>query len=134
MSYVRHEARLDRQDPKSGTSPRVLLEVRAAQGSVSALKALTPPSYPESLGYLLEWSHELVGRSGEGMGGASPLSWPSLDAWADRTGRNPSRDECHALMQLDTAFRHPEESDVVNVEPTKPIVADIPAWPSAKVG
>lgn len=38
------------------------------------------------------------------MSGLAPLSWGCLDAWARRTGRDPSPEECDALMQLDSAL------------------------------
>ncbi len=126
--YVQHQARLDAVT--DGVAYRATLEASAARGNQSAIEALTPPEYPESLEYLLDWSHELIGRSGEGMHGASALSWPSLDAWADRTGRTPTRDECLALMQLDLAFRHPEQT--IEVKSDVPVPVDVPAWPTKK--
>ncbi len=127
--FVQHQARLD--VVTDGVSRRATLEASAARGNVNAIEALTGPSYPDALEYLLDWSHELVGRSGEGMSGASALSWPTLDAWADRTGRNPTRDECLALMQLDHAFRHPDDVAAPKSEPT-PTVAPVAAWPTKK--
>jgi hypothetical protein len=128
MAYVRHEARLDRRDKESGVTLRATLELRAAQGSSQAIADLASPAYPESLDYLLDWSYEVLGRSGVGMDGLAPLSWECLDAWARRTKRNPTRDECHALMQLDSAFRHPDEPEESTPVDT-PKVAVVPAWP-----
>ncbi len=127
--YVQHQARLDAVT--DGVSRRATLEASAARGNAHAIEALTTPVYPDALEYLLDWSYELVGRSGDGMSGASALSWPTLDAWATRTGRTPSREDCLALMQLDTAFRHPDNVAASTSEPV-PIVAPIVAWPTKK--
>ncbi len=131
MEVVRHEARLN-VTRKEGGSLRAVLEQRAAQGSVSAIDQLTPPDHPEQMEYLLDWSRELVGRSGVGMDGLAPLTWEAIDAWARRTGRNPTPDECSALMLLDGVFRHPES---VADEPATidvPKVATIRPWPTRK--
>lgn len=130
MDVVRHDARLD-APLEHGGSRRATLELAASRGSQTAIQALTRPEYPEPLEYLLEWSRELVGRSGVGMDGFAPLTWEAIDAWARRTGRNPTPDECNALMLLDGAFRHPEQpDDPVSIE--TPTVAVVHAWPTKK--
>lgn len=128
MAYVRHEARLDLRNA-DGVAPRAALELRASQGAAGAIEALTPPEYPEGLSYLLGWLEELVGRSGVGMDGLAPLTWQTLDAWADRTGRHPTPEECTALMLLDGAYRHPDEP-AQKAAPGTPTPAVIRAWPS----
>ncbi len=92
---------------------RDLLAASAARGNPVAIKALAEPEIPEAIEYLLDWSRELVGHSGEGVNGPAALSWDTLDAWARRTGRNPTDAECRALMLLDTAIRHPEIVDAM---------------------
>lgn len=131
---MRHEALLDKRDDK-GVSLRATLELRASQGSSSAIADLTPPEFPDSLAYLLGWSHELVGRSGLGMSGFAPLSWNTLESWARLTERHPSPEECDALMALDAAFRNPDEpaaSETADV--TAPKTSTVKAWPSQQAG
>lgn len=129
---MRHATRLDRPDT-NGVTLRATLELRASQGSRQAVADLTPPDYPESLTYLLGWSHELVGRSGVGMDGAAPLSWSTLDAWSRLTGRVIDSNDCDALMLLDHAFRHPEEPESkAPVDVKEPVQAVIRPWPSRK--
>lgn len=131
---MRHATRLDRAD-EHGVTLRAMLELRASQGDASSIRDLTPPEYPESVEYLLRWSQELVGRSGMGQFAAAPLSWPSLDAWARRTGRDPSYEEQMALMELDTAMRNPEEpEEQVVTDVTQPKTAVVKPWPSKKSG
>ncbi len=109
MLHVAHETRLNTPD-QDGVTWRAQLEASAARGNPHAIERLTPKPYHEGIAYLLGWSQELVGRSGEGMNGAAALTWNTLDAWARRTRRNPTPAECAALMDLDRVIRHPGNS------------------------
>ena len=132
MDAIRHAARLDAKQ-KDGVTLRAILEPRALKGDESAAAQLEPPEYPESLTYLLDWSRELYGRSGVGMDGFSPLSWEALDAWARRTGRNPTADECQALMLLDSAYRATDEqTETIVTDTAETKVAIVKPWPSKK--
>lgn len=89
--------------------PRVQhLEAAAKRGSVHAIKALTPPPFPDALGYLYGWALALVGRSGASMEGPAPLSYATIDAWARLTDEAPSPEDVNALLVLDTVMRHPD--------------------------
>lgn len=105
MRYVAHEAEMISRDG-DGAIRRDLLEASAARGNPAAVKALESPEYDPAVEYLLGWAYELVGRSGSDMNGAAPLSWATLDAWSSKTGRNPTAQECQALMELDHAIRN----------------------------
>jgi len=107
MAYVAHESRLAKKE--DGVSYRAQLEASARTGNVLAAKRLVGPDFPLELDYLLDWSKELVGRSGVGMDGPAPLSWATLSAWSDATGNQVSAAEASALMLLDGAMRHPED-------------------------
>ncbi len=41
------------------------------------------------------------------MNGASPLSWPTLDAWSRHTGARPTPEEIDALFMLDGILLNP---------------------------
>lgn len=129
MDAIRHEARLDAK--QDGTTLRAILTARAEKGDPSAFDRLQAPDYPDSLDYLLGWSHELYGRSGVGMDGFAPLTWEALDAWARRTHRNPSPEECRALMQLDSAYRvRDEATETVVTDEAETKVAVVKPWPA----
>ena len=83
---------------------RAHLELARARGVVAARQALTPPPYPTRYTYLLDWFFELHGRRGSGMNGPASLTWGDFDAWARRTGREPSPWEFRVLGALDDAF------------------------------
>ena len=132
MLAMAHETRLDRRDAESGTTLRAVLTAKAAKGDQQAAADLEPPAYPETLGYLRDWTAELVGRSGVGMDGFAPLSWECLDAWARRMDHEPTADECWALMRLDLAMRKPDDVLAAEAPADEPKVAVVPAWPSKK--
>jgi hypothetical protein len=81
----------------------------AAQGEA----LLEPPEFPDSLAYLWEWYSSLRMGLGEGMSGASALSWVTLDAWARRSGNEPEPRDASALFYLDAATRNPGQPDEV---------------------
>jgi hypothetical protein len=108
MVYLAHESRLAKKD-KDGVPYRAQLEASAKAGNVLAAKRLVGPDFPVELDYLMDWSKELVGRSGVGMDGPAPLSWACLTAWSEATGNQVSSAEASALMLLDGAMRHPED-------------------------
>jgi len=62
------------------------------------------PDLPWCWQYLWHWWQELAaGRQGGGMG-TSGLSWAEMDAWARRTGRNPTPQEFQLLRRIDLHF------------------------------
>jgi len=68
---------------------------------------LEGPPCPESLTYLLEWSGELLGRSGIGPTGFAPLGYHVIESWARLTGRTVTSDEVRALVVLDAVRLNP---------------------------
>lgn len=79
----------------------------AARGNAGAIAALAGPEIPEEFAYLRDWTFELVGRSGVGMGGAAPLSYTTVRDWALLTHRRPSAWEVEVLIRLDAVVRNP---------------------------
>ena len=63
------------------------------------------PELPGVLQYLWEWFWELARRRGGGLGPA-PITWQELDAWAGRTGKEPTPWEAALIMRLDDAYLH----------------------------
>jgi hypothetical protein len=108
---VRHEARLDALSPDGKNTVRSHLLTAARKGHRESIEALTPPEFADGLEYLLGWANELHGRSGVGMSGAAPLSYPTLQAWAGLMGRDPAPYEVEALMMLDAAMLNPGEPE-----------------------
>lgn len=88
-----------------GATRRAHLEASAARGNRTAQAALAGPDYPDAMQYLLEWTRELVGRSGGTLGGLAPLSYGTIATWAALTGRTPSPRDVEALLELDAAMR-----------------------------
>lgn len=76
----------------------------------SAIAQLEGPAYPACLGYLLDWAHELLGRSGVGMNGFAPLTYSTIRDWSVLTDRAIAPHEVHALMVLDRAMRTTPEA------------------------
>ncbi len=114
--HVAHQARLDRPDDK-GFAERVHLVQRVERltrvhgadhpQTLRAQAELDGPDAPPALGYLLDWHHELYGRSGVTMDGLAPLSFATVDSWARLTDRAPLPHEVDALLVLDGVRRHP---------------------------
>jgi hypothetical protein len=92
-------------------SLRASLTGLAKRGIAHAIKQLQGPDVPEVGAYLLEWHRALHGRSGITMEGVAPLSWTTLQAWADLTGVRPTPDEVTALLFLDDVRLAPEILD-----------------------
>ncbi len=87
--------------------------------------------FPDSVAYLWEWVVALHGRSGVGMGGAAPLSYSTVEAWAKLTGHRPLPYEVEALMVLDAAMM--SKGDVATSdEADEPEQVVTPAWPAKK--
>jgi hypothetical protein len=128
MDAVRHDADLDRRDPQSGTTRRAILEEKARRGDAFAPSQLAGPPYPDALLYLDEWSCDLYGRSGVGMGGFAPLSYTTIRDWAALTGNNPTPLEVTALMQLDAIRRAPEPEDA----PPADVPLTVAPWPTKR--
>lgn len=79
------------------------MEAAAKRGNAVAqqeLKALARGP----LGYVWDWFLELHQRRGVGAMGPAPITWPDLDAWCRRTGRNPAAWELDVIAVLDNAF------------------------------
>jgi hypothetical protein len=103
----------------------------ARQGDRTALTELeNEPVCPEEVEYLVEWVYKLHGRSGVGMGGVSPLTYSTIEAWADLMGIELLDTlEVEALLILDGVMLTEEG------EPAKddtPILKQRPSWPSRK--
>lgn len=81
---------------------------RSGKAAVLARAALKGPRMPSDLAYLYAWACELYGRSGSGMGGLNPMTYPTLESWARLTGRQPNMLEIEALFALDTVMLDPE--------------------------
>lgn len=134
VEYVAHHARLDAPAGGNGgnggaSSARAHLSraleraresgassSRAGAARIARLEAqLAGPERPDALRYLLDWHHELHGRSGVGMDGFVPLTFTTIAAWAQLTERAPLPHEVAALLTLDTVRRNPppeaEETD-----------------------
>ena len=77
------------------------------------------------------WATSLVGRSGVGLGGLSPLSYDTIDAWARLNGLWPSPLEVDALIMLDSAMRvTPKTSEDKDAEDEPVRKASTSPWPS----
>jgi len=129
VEYARHQAQLNERQ-KDGSSARDHLEAAAAKGSRRAQKELDGPEYPDALDYLYGWAMELVGRSGVGMEGLSPLTYTTLADWARLTGREPEPFEIEALLYLDAVIRHTETREKKEEPPAQREQA---AWPARRV-
>lgn len=77
--------------------------VTAARG----LALLTGPEMPEQLEYLWGWFCELSAGRGEGMSGAAPLTYASIDAWSRLTDTAIAPHEVRAIFELDVVTRNP---------------------------
>lgn len=75
----------------------------------SIAKLAEIPDFPETVGYLYDWTLELHGHCGTTADGMfAPIGWVDLDAWARRQGIEPTDDEQRAIMRIDLAMRHPD--------------------------
>jgi hypothetical protein len=104
IAHVRHH--VARRATIDGSPAAAHHAKLALHGDATARAALadTGPSCPDALRYLLEWLYALHGRSGLGMNGLAPLSWPTIAAWSQMTGHRPNAREVVALFQLDDAM------------------------------
>lgn len=121
MDYVAHEGRLDAKMPDGKSSYRANLNVLARKGGTRAEEAiaeLTARPLPDEMRYILNWHNELFGRCGVGMDGYDPLTWTSLHAWAEMTGRDPEPYEVDLLMNLDAIRRHPPKEEKPEADKT----------------
>jgi hypothetical protein len=101
------------------------LEARAGRaGGDGARQQLEAPPLPEGYEYLALWFNDLHKRRQAGTNGPQPLGWPDLDAWARRTGREPTPWELRVLTMLDDAY-------FAKADPVSVPVADR-AWPTPK--
>ncbi|MFH1603815.1 MAG: hypothetical protein ABIH03_07905 [Pseudomonadota bacterium] len=98
--YASHVAELGRL-AVDGTPQRDHWEAAARAGNADAALKLTPPDYPDCVGYLWEWVLELHGRSGVTMAGLAPLTYETVAAWAKLRGVRPTPEEVAALLVLD---------------------------------
>lgn len=111
MQFAAWEARMAKP-ADDGRPTRAHLIAAARNPKSSAVALLTPPVIPLGAEYLWDWYQDLRVGLGEGpMGGAAPLSWPALEAWAHQTGAILQPYEHDALFRLDTVSRHPEMLD-----------------------
>jgi len=110
MQFAAWDARMSTPD-KSGSTPRDSWRALAKRGRLDAYTHLDGPAFPDSLGYLWEWSRDLRRGTGTDMNGKAPLSWIVLDAWARHSGNAPAPHEIDALFSLDAVMRHPDSLD-----------------------
>lgn len=80
------------------------MQVAARRGHADARAELVGPEYPRRYQYLIDWFYELHRRRGSGPMGPAGFTWPDFDAWARRTGREPSPWEFDVLSAMDDAF------------------------------
>lgn len=86
------------------------LERAAKRGNKRARETLEGPGpFPAGLEYLWRWARELHPARGFGAHGPNPVTWPDLDAWARRTGRDPDPDEARALLEITAVMAYPPE-------------------------
>lgn len=106
---------------------------KARRGDANAERELTGPECPEEIRYLVDWSDELRGRSGVGMDGPAPLSFPAIESWARVLRIRPEPHEIRALLMLDDVMRNPTEpKDEDTAETTRNV--ETPKWPERKPG
>lgn len=58
---------------------------------------------PMGTEHIWEWFWQLNRGRTCGMG-MNPITWPEIDAWANRTGNNPKQWELDAITGIDMAF------------------------------
>lgn len=93
-----------------GFTQREHLRGLVARGKRPA-SALRGPSCPESMRYLVQWAHELHGRSGFGSVGVVPLTYPVIESWARLTRRTVQPWDVDALLALDAVLCAPGDAD-----------------------
>lgn len=77
---------------------------------VSRITGQTPPELeglpdlPECATHVWRWFMQLSGQRTCGMA-LNPITWPEIDAWANRTGNNPCQWELDAITGIDEAYR-----------------------------
>ena len=120
MAHVAHAARLDQPIKDASTGRQsltfLLTKARKQHGEDSPqvdalLEKLNGPPMPACLAYLEDWSRALFGRSGEGMGGAAPLSPLVVESWARMSGYVIAPHELDALLVLDGVRRNPPKEE-----------------------
>lgn len=109
MVYAAQVATMSTPDEK-GFAQRDHLRglVRRGVATEAQRRLLAGPEFPESLAYLWEWHGELARTRTMGMNGPDPLTYPTIDAWARLTDREPTPDDVDALLQLDSIARNPD--------------------------
>jgi hypothetical protein len=78
-------------------------------GDAKAIARLDVPEIPACVEYLRDWSYELYGRSGIGMGGLMPLSYSTIADWSRLKDIHPKPYEIEALIAIDAAMLNPGE-------------------------
>lgn len=71
---------------------------------------LDGPPLPECLEYIWGWFIQLHRRRGGGFGPA-PISWEAIDAWARRTGADPTPLELELIDAIDCAYMEQAAKD-----------------------
>lgn len=133
MLYVTRMAEWNRVGP-DGAAQRATWELAAKQGNADALAKMQLPEFPESIGYLHEWFHELSAGRGASMNGIAGLTYEGIESWARLTDRSPEPYEVNALFVLDNAWRGAMqgESTTSSAQDVAAIATPRKAWPSKK--
>ena len=63
------------------------------------------PEIPECAAHVWAWFAELSAQRMSGMGGAEPLGWSGIAAWAALTGEIVRPEEVRMLVAMDAAYR-----------------------------
>jgi len=81
----------------------------------------------------VEWAYELSGRSGIGLAGIAPLSYPVVEAWARLSDVRLEPHEVRALVMLDDALRDPDLAGPAEDEaPEEQPRPEAPQWPERR--
>lgn len=68
-------------------------------------KTPEPVDIPEAASHVWEWFWKLSAQRSSGFGGAEPISWLEMDAWARLTNTLVTPEEFDMLSALDLAYR-----------------------------
>lgn len=118
--YLRHQALLNVVVNGSSTRDNLQQAWNENQSPKAYAMLYEGPRCPAWLEYYLDHAYKLVGRSGEGMNGAAPLSWRELGAYQRETTWRFWPGEKDLLMRIDSLIRKTARDAVVVPTPTLP--------------
>jgi hypothetical protein len=110
MRFAAWHTRMTTPDT-NGSTPRDSYLVKARNGDHAAIRMLEGPTFPESVGHIWDWIHDIRRGLGGGFDGLNALTWSVLESWCHLTGHTPTAEEVSALLSLDLVLRHPESMD-----------------------